>query len=179
MTNQNGKITLRHMEYSSLKSLHGELHHLLRPLITHAKKVQHHQRETRPREFIEWLRASPPGGKTCLGPSQGSRAKGKTRPRVLGDTNPQPHIFSPRSFCRLPYSISRRPRRHGLNRYDFIMGRWETPPRTPPGLSSSAWGCPLTILLKPRSLRYSSAPPFLAACPLGCVKAPPYPSASA
>lgn len=81
------------MEYSSLKSLHRELHHLLRPLITHAKKVQHHQRETRHREFIEWLRAFPPGGKRiCVCPSQGSKGKEKPRPKVWGDTDTQKKI---------------------------------------------------------------------------------------
>lgn len=91
-------------------------------------------------------------------------------------------FFSRRSFCRHPYFISRRPRRHGL-RLDFIMGRWETPPGIPPGLpyliSCGGVGEP------PHSSPESSVwkgllgpPPLQAAYPAGSVTAPPTPPAS-
>lgn len=171
MTSLNGKITLRHMEYSFLKSLHRELHHLLRPLITHAKKVQHHQREDTENSqnglgpFLQAVR-----GSACA--FAGVQRKRKTR--GLGDTDIQKLIFSQRSFRRHSYFINWRLRRHRLSLYDFIMGRWETPPRVPPGLSySGGGGSPSIPLFKPQSGGYSSATPhpFLAAYPPRSVKA--------
>lgn len=148
------------MEYSFLKSLHRELHHLLRPLITHAKKVQHHQREDTENSqnglgpFLQAVR-----GSACA--FAGVQRKRKTR--GLGDTDIQKLIFSQRSFRRHSYFINWRLRRHRLSLYDFIMGRWETPPRVPPGLSySGGGGVPLNSSLQTSVWRVllSNPPPL-------------------
>ena len=89
-------------------------------------------------------------------PFAGVQTKRKTED--LGDTDIQKPILSQRSFCRHSYFISRRPGRHRFSLYYFIMGRWETPPRIPPGLSNYGWGVPLILLLKPQSGGYSLAP---------------------
>lgn len=62
---------------------------MLRPLITHARKVQHHQRETR-HNSENGFRAFPPGGKRiCVCPSQGSKGREQPRPRVSGIPTPR------------------------------------------------------------------------------------------
>lgn len=123
----------RRTRNASLKSLHGELHHVLRPLITHAKK------SSAPSE-TQALENAQNGRGPFLRAVRGSacalrRGPEEKRSRDCGGwmTDIQKLIFPRRSFCRHPHFISRRPRRHGLG-LGFIMGRWETPPRIPPGL---------------------------------------------
>ena len=122
------------------------------------KKSSAPSERTRHREFIEWLRAFPPGSKRiCVCPSQGSKRKEK--PRIQGILTSKNRFCLKEVFAVIPILSA-----GGLGAIVsvFIILLWGGGKRHQGFLQVfpiKVGGFPLILLLKPQSGGYSLAPP--------------------